>query len=63
MYFVSALLCIENASYLLLCEWMEVFTLHIMYVTAVLYLRHLVPRKFTACAQSLPIVAHFCLGK
>ncbi|CAH1159551.1 unnamed protein product [Phaedon cochleariae] len=57
------LMFIENAAYLLLCEWMEVFTLHIMYITAVLYLRHLVPRKLTACGQALPIVAHFCLGR
>lgn len=54
---------IKNATYILLCEWMEIFTLHIMYITAVLYLRHLVPRKFTSCGQALPIIAHFCLGK
>ncbi|KAG5879802.1 hypothetical protein JTB14_013450 [Gonioctena quinquepunctata] len=58
-----ALMFIDNAAYLLFCEWMEVFTLHIMYITAVLYLRHLVPRKLTACGQALPIVAHFCLGR
>lgn len=34
-----------------------------MYITAVLYLRHLVPRKLTSCGQALPIVAHFCLGR
>ncbi|XP_023310459.1 uncharacterized protein LOC108917887 [Anoplophora glabripennis] len=58
-----ALMFIENASYILLCEWMEIFTLHIMYITSVLYLRHLVPRKFTSCGQALPIIAHFCLGR
>ncbi|KAJ8919375.1 hypothetical protein NQ315_016468, partial [Exocentrus adspersus] len=58
-----ALMLIKNATYILLCEWMEIFTLHIMYVTAVLYLRHLVPRKFTSCGQALPIIAHFCLGR
>ncbi|KAJ8942788.1 hypothetical protein NQ318_013003 [Aromia moschata] len=58
-----ALMYINTVGYFLLCEWMEMFTLHIMYITAVLYLRHLVPRKFTACGQALPIIAHFCLGR
>ncbi|XP_050299999.1 uncharacterized protein LOC126738620 [Anthonomus grandis grandis] len=57
------LYCIKNASLLFLCEFLEIFTLHLMYVTAVLYLRHLVPRKLTACGQALPVVAHFCLGR
>ncbi|KAH1022128.1 hypothetical protein HUJ04_011569 [Dendroctonus ponderosae] len=57
------LICIENATLLFLCEFLEIFTLHVMYVTAVLYLRHLVPRKLTACGQALPVVAHFCLGR
>ncbi|KAF7287260.1 hypothetical protein GWI33_002076 [Rhynchophorus ferrugineus] len=57
------LISVENAKLLLLCEFLEVFTLHIMYVTAILYLRHLVPRKFTACGQALPVIAHFCLGR
>ncbi|VEN40234.1 unnamed protein product [Callosobruchus maculatus] len=63
IYHHLALMFIEKGSYVLLCEWMEIFTLHIMYITAVLYLRHLVPRKFTALGQALPIVAHFCLGR
>lgn len=62
IYFL-ALICIENAALLFLCEFLETFTLHVMYVTAVLYLRHLVPRKLTACGQALPVVAHFCLGE
>lgn len=57
------LICIENAKLLFLCEFLEIFTLHAMYVTAILYLRHLVPRKLTACGQALPVVAHFCLGR
>ncbi|XP_050508392.1 uncharacterized protein LOC114342800 [Diabrotica virgifera virgifera] len=57
------LMFFDNAWYILICEWLEVFTLHIMYITTVLYLRHLVPRKFTACGQALPIIAHFCLGR
>lgn len=34
-----------------------------MWVTAVLYMRHLVPRKYTACGQALPVITHFCLGR
>lgn len=57
------LICVDNAKLLFLCEFLEIFTLHVMYVTAVLYLRHLVPRKLTACGQALPVIAHFCLGR
>lgn len=62
-YSILALICIDNATLLFLCEFLEIFTLHVMYVTAVLYLRHLVPRKLTACGQALPVIAHFCIGK
>lgn len=48
---------------LLIFEALEVFTLHVMWVTAVLYLRHLIPRKFMVTGQALPVIAHFCLGK
>lgn len=53
---------ITKAPILLIPEALEIFTLHLMWVTAVVYLRHLVPRKFTACGQALPVIAHFCLG-
>lgn len=43
-------------------EALEVFTLGIMWVTAILYLRHLVPRHLTVTAQALPVIAHFCVG-
>lgn len=33
-----------------------------MWVTAILYLRHLVPRHLTVTAQALPVIAHFCVG-
>ncbi|XP_049888125.1 uncharacterized protein LOC126382357 [Pectinophora gossypiella] len=45
------------------CEVLEVFTLSLVWVTAVLYFRHLVPRKYTATGQALPVIAHFCLGR
>lgn len=61
--FVAALTFIDDPRFLLIVEALEIFTLHLMWVTAILYLRHLVPRKFTACGQALPVIAHFCLGK
>lgn len=57
-----ALANITEAAVLLIFEILEIFTLHLMWVTAVLYLRHLVPRKYTALGQALPVIAHFCLG-
>ncbi|XP_076231800.1 uncharacterized protein LOC143177626 isoform X2 [Calliopsis andreniformis] len=47
----------------LISEGLEVFTLAIMWVTAILYLRHLVPRHLTVTAQALPVIAHFCVGR
>ncbi|EZA56010.1 uncharacterized protein LOC105278708 isoform X2 [Ooceraea biroi] len=47
----------------LISEALEVFTLGIMWVTAILYLRHLVPRHLTVTAQALPVIAHFCIGR
>ncbi|XP_043509241.1 uncharacterized protein LOC122528313 isoform X1 [Frieseomelitta varia] len=47
----------------LIAEALEVFTLGIMWVTAILYLRHLVPRHLTVTAQALPVIAHFCVGR
>jgi hypothetical protein len=58
-----ALANITDAGILLVFEILEIFTLHLMWITAILYLRHLVPRKFTACGQALPVIAHFCLGQ
>ena len=46
----------------LISEALEVFTLGIMWVTAILYLRHLVPRHLTVTAQAWPVIAHFCIG-
>ncbi|XP_051175961.1 uncharacterized protein LOC127291081 isoform X2 [Leptopilina boulardi] len=47
----------------LISEALELFTLGIMWVTAILYLRHLVPRNMTVTAQALPVIAHFCIGR
>ncbi|CAH0721680.1 unnamed protein product, partial [Brenthis ino] len=45
------------------CQLLEVFTLGLAWLTAVLYFRHLVPRRYTASGQALPVVAHFCIGR
>lgn len=57
------LVVIKEASLILILELLELLTLHLMWITAILYMRHLVPRKFTACGQALPVIAHFCLGR
>ncbi|XP_017783202.1 PREDICTED: uncharacterized protein LOC108567324 [Nicrophorus vespilloides] len=59
----TSLAVIENAWLLLICEAFEIFSLHLMWTTAILYLRHLVPRRFTVCGQALPIITHFCIGR
>lgn len=53
---------IETPWWVLISEAFEIFTLALMWITAVLYLRHLVPRKFTVTGQGMAVVAHFCLG-
>lgn len=53
---------IEDAPVLLVMEAFELFTLHLMWITAILYLRHLTPKKFTVCGQALAVIAHFCIG-
>ncbi|KOB69195.1 Macrophage MHC class I receptor 2-like protein, partial [Operophtera brumata] len=50
-------------SWVAVSEALEVFTLSLVWVTAVLYFRHLVPRKYTTSGQALPVIAHFCIGR
>lgn len=59
----TGLTFVENPDVLIVFEALEIFTLHLMWITAILYFRHLVPRKFTASGQALAVVAHFCIGK
>ncbi|XP_020287248.1 uncharacterized protein LOC109856403 isoform X2 [Pseudomyrmex gracilis] len=47
----------------LISEALEVFTLGIMWVTAILYVRHLQPRYWVVTAQAMPVIAHFCVGR
>ncbi|XP_059487600.1 uncharacterized protein LOC132203683 isoform X2 [Neocloeon triangulifer] len=44
-------------------ETFEVFTLCLMWVTAVLYARNLTAKHLTATSQALIVLAHFCLGR
>ncbi|XP_045459822.1 uncharacterized protein LOC123670369 [Melitaea cinxia] len=53
----------ESYSWVIVCELLEVFTLSLVWVTAMLYFRHLVPKKFTTTGQALPVIAHFCIGR
>ncbi|RVE45966.1 hypothetical protein evm_009369 [Chilo suppressalis] len=50
-------------AWIIVCEILEVFTMSLVWVTAVLYFRHLVPRKYTTTGQALPVIAHFCIGR
>lgn len=60
---LSGLAYSTDYTWVVVCEILEVFTLSLVWVTAVLYFRHLVPRKYTATGQALPVIAHFCIGK
>lgn len=42
---------------------LESITLPLAFVTLVLSMRHLWPRRLTATAQAIPVIAFFCLGK
>jgi hypothetical protein len=48
---------------LLCCEALEFLTLSLAWLAAILYLRHLVPRRLTATGQGLAVAAHFCIGR
>ncbi|XP_041973029.1 uncharacterized protein LOC121728799 isoform X2 [Aricia agestis] len=59
----TALAYCESYGWIVVCELLEVFTLSLVWVTAVLYFRHLVPKKYTTTGQALPVIAHFCIGR
>ncbi|XP_069691081.1 uncharacterized protein SP1173 isoform X1 [Periplaneta americana] len=48
---------------LLCCEALELLTLSLAWLAAILYLRHLIPRHLTATGQGLAVAAHFCIGR
>lgn len=47
----------------LIFELLELITLGLSWVTLVLYMRYLVPRKWIAFGQAIPVIGHFCLGR
>ncbi|XP_015593027.1 uncharacterized protein LOC107266750 isoform X2 [Cephus cinctus] len=59
----TGLSLVSDTWWSIISEAVELFTLAIMWVTAILYMRHLVPRHLTVTAQALPVIAHFCIGR
>uniref|UniRef100_A0A1B6JI39 Major facilitator superfamily associated domain-containing protein n=2 Tax=Homalodisca liturata TaxID=320908 RepID=A0A1B6JI39_9HEMI len=59
----TGLLICEEVWGLFLFGALEVFTLVLSWSTAILYLRHLVPRHILVTGQALAIIAFFCIGR
>ncbi|XP_011503050.1 PREDICTED: uncharacterized protein LOC105366338 isoform X2 [Ceratosolen solmsi marchali] len=59
----TGLSIVPDVWWALISEALELFTLGMMWVTTVLYFRHLIPRQMTASGQALPVIAHFCIGR
>jgi hypothetical protein len=59
----AGLSAVSNPWWLLVLEATEVFTLTIMWVTAVLYFTRLVRRRWLAAGQALCVAAHFGVGR
>lgn len=59
----TGLALIDNPWWALLIAAFEPISLSITWVTLILYMRHLVPRRLTATGQAVPVIAFFCLGK
>ncbi|XP_055693493.1 uncharacterized protein LOC129795946 [Lutzomyia longipalpis] len=59
----TGLAILDEPWWTLLMEAMEPVTLGLSWATIVMYMRHLMPRRLTATAQALPVIAYFCLGK
>lgn len=59
----TGLALIDNVWWALLMAALEPITLSITWVTLILYMRHLLPRRLTATGQAIPVIAFFGLGK
>lgn len=44
-------------------EVIEPLVIGLIWITVILYMRHIIPRKFTATGQAIAVIAFFCLGK
>lgn len=58
----SALAYIDAPWYALLTHTLESITLVLVFITLVLYMRHLVPRRLIASGQAVPVIATLCIG-
>lgn len=58
----TSLSFMDSPWYALFTHSLESITLVLMFVTLVLYMRHLIPRRLIATGQALPVIAIFCLG-
>lgn len=58
----TVLATMDSPWYALLTHSFESITLVLVFVTLVLYMRHLVPRRLTATGQAVPVIATLCIG-
>lgn len=59
----TGLAMIEHPAWSLFMSAFEPITLSLAWVTLVLYMRHLVPRRLTTVGQAVPVIAVFGLGR
>lgn len=57
-----ALFTIESPWYALATHSLESITIVLVFVTLVLYMRHLFPRRLIATGQAVAVIATLCLG-
>lgn len=53
---------LDKAEIVLVMEAIEPLTLGLTWITIILNIRHIIPRRLTTIGQALPIIAHFCIG-
>lgn len=58
----TGLALMDSPWYALLTHSLESITIVLVFVTLVLYMRHLVPRRLTATGQAVPVIATLCIG-
>lgn len=58
----TGLALMDSPWYALLTHSLESITLVLVFVTLVLYMRHLFPRRLIASGQAVPVIASFCIG-
>lgn len=58
----TGLALMDSPWYALLTHSLESITLVLIFVTLVLYMRHLVPRRLIATGQAVPVITMLCIG-